>query len=339
MIKTPNLLSFSDRLEKKVLKPRILSVTIIFYLISHFLINGLFPATISANDLTPDSILTAVNRERSLRNLLTLTQNSKLSLAAQFKADDMQSRHYFSHTDPEGHYIWDKIAAYGYTPYSQLGENLAIEFYDTSSLMQAWMQSPTHRANILNEGFRDQGMGFNLGNTAEGQYYSAIANTFGTLAIKKSVPAQKTPQPAPSINTLPKSGPKSSTPKTNLKITSKPTPATTPPINPSHIPLAVRGATEGSGYALPVQPSKAEAQKPTTTPLTPLMTPAHTQHPITANVLNQYLALGFGFLLLFFLGNDIVLFLQRGADHVDKKINNFVLLILSLIVITVLYWL
>src|ERR1051326_4935492 len=112
-----------------------------------------------ASDLTIENIMSAVNRERSLRNLLTLNADSRLSSAAVYKSNDMMTRHYFSHQDPEGNFIWGKIEQAGYTPYLQLGENLAIEFYDTDSLVAAWMNSPTHRANILNDGFKDQGMG------------------------------------------------------------------------------------------------------------------------------------------------------------------------------------
>src|SRR5208337_2857559 len=96
------------------------------------------------------------------------------------------------------------------------GENLAIEFYDTDSLVSAWMNSPEHRANILNAGFQDQGMGLALGNPADGQYYSAITNTFGTLApIPKAqaspAPAATAPvaeAPAPKAKTAPASKPK-----------------------------------------------------------------------------------------------------------------------------------
>ncbi|MCL5775071.1 MAG: CAP domain-containing protein, partial [Patescibacteria group bacterium] len=108
------------------------------------------PMNVRASDLTLENILNAINKERSLRNLVLLNTDSRLSLAAQGKATDMQARHYFSHTDPEGNYIWPKIVAAGYTPYLQLGENLAIEFYNTDSLVNAWMNSPTHRANVLN---------------------------------------------------------------------------------------------------------------------------------------------------------------------------------------------
>ena len=65
-----------------------------------------------ASDLTINNILQAVNNQRSQRNLVTLNTDSRLSSAAQSKADDMQARHYFAHVDPDGHYIWDKIVSF-----------------------------------------------------------------------------------------------------------------------------------------------------------------------------------------------------------------------------------
>ena len=142
----------------------------------------------SASDLTPTNITTAVNAERTNRNIPALTSNSILTKAAQSKSDDMIARNYFSHVDPDGHYIWDKIVAFGYTPYTTLGENLAIDFPDTSGLVAAWMDSPEHRENLLSANFKDTGMGVSFGNVQNGQYSIAISNTFGAQPII-SIPA------------------------------------------------------------------------------------------------------------------------------------------------------
>jgi uncharacterized protein YkwD len=131
--------------------------------------------TATASDLTVENIMAAINKERDLRNLALLKTDSRLTQAAQFKSDDMQARHYFSHTNPEGEYIWPKIVEYGYSPYVQLGENLAIEFYNTESLVSAWMNSPTHRANVLQENFKDQGMGLTFGDRQRVQIFLRTA--------------------------------------------------------------------------------------------------------------------------------------------------------------------
>lgn len=159
----------------------------------------------SATDLSPDNIASAVNKARSQRNISTLAYNLRLAAAADFKAHDMIARSYFSHTDPDGKYIWDKIAEEGYKPYTVLGENLAVDFFSTEGLMAAWIESPTHRANILNVDYKDQGIGVADGNG--GKYSMAIANTFGaqpsTQITKKTItepapkPVSEAPAPVP----------------------------------------------------------------------------------------------------------------------------------------------
>jgi uncharacterized protein YkwD len=310
-----------------------------------------------ASDLTIENILNAVNKERGLRDLITLNTNFMLSSAAQSKSDDMQARHYFAHVDPDGNYIWLKIVAAGYTPYLQLGENLAIEFDSTDSLMAAWMNSPTHRANILNDGFKDQGMGLAFGNPNSGQYHSAITNTFGTLIAKKTeaVPSLKFPSPA--VN-----GAGTKTPPPANKPTPKPTPPPAPkPVPPpSPVPSSTPTTTVSTpaqtqtaeetqsslnprGYAMSNDvPSEASANPPATSAPASLTTPSA---PAVINSaaknsdLNRYLILAFGVILLLFLLADLQTMIQTKFEHLDKKINNIVLLAVALVVIAFMYWL
>lgn len=302
------------------------------------------PGRVRASDLTIDNILKAVNRERELRNLVLLNTDSRLSAAAQSKSDDMQARHYFNHVDPDGNYIWPKIVAAGYTPYLQLGENLAIEFFSTESLVNAWMNSPTHRANVLNEGFRDQGMGLAFGNSDQGQYHSAITNTFGTLALKKTAPAPSvksentqtatTPAPAPSQSTPPKTtSPAPQTPRQ----TQIPTPS---PTQETRNPIALRG-DENQGYALPqtnqaTSSSTTEANTAKTSPVTV----SSQALPVSKNPmdLTRYLSLAFTALVIIFIVSDIKDAFRNKLAGLDKKINNLVLLILAILVLVFLYW-
>lgn len=319
------------------------------------------PFRATASDLTLESIISAINRERSLRNLVALNTDARLSSAAQSKSEDMQARHYFSHTDPEGNYIWPKIVAAGYTPYLQLGENLAIEFYSTESLVNAWMNSPTHRANILNEGFKDQGMGLEFGNADTGQYHSAIANTFGTLSVKKTsaAPAVKsentTPSPSAPVATPPKTvQPKPPTqpiPQTAPEV-SAPTPEPAPATNtelPKTTPnsqLAIRGNGD-SGYALPQdntsQPTSTTASgTPEPKPESPVKASVkapqskESKNPMDAT---RYLSLILTALIVIFIVSDIKDAFENKLAGLDKKINNLVLLILALVVLFFLYWL
>lgn len=328
---------------------------------------------IEASDLTISNILEAVNQERRLRNIPTLTPNSKLSNAAQFKAEDMITRNYFAHVDPDGNYIWPKIAAEGYSPYLQLGENLAIEFYNTESLVAAWMNSPTHRANLLNEGFKDQGMGLSFG--TGGQYNSSVANTFGTLQPSKKTqpknptPAPKkeiipeTPKPVETIATTPaeKPTPKETTitqktpPKPNPpKPITNPIPTTTPTTtNPTTTNTVI---TQKTGNPIkprtsPNEPDvKSEAteqvtenynnQTQSTATTTSSQPVINTTREKTDKTNNRYLILTFGLIILYILFKDLSINLEKSPEAVpDKKINNLFVLVLSLFVIALLYWL
>ena len=197
----------------------------------------------SASDITPENVSNAVNNERSQRNIPILTTNSKLTAAAAYKASDMINRNYFAHVDPDGHYIWDKIIAEGYTPYTILGENLAVDFSDTEGLIAAWIDSPTHRENMLNPSFKDQGMGVNFGNTASGQFSVAIANTFGA-------------QPVTLVPTAPSSIKTTTTPKTSIPKAPTPAPAPTNPKPAPSTPIPVQQTANASAP----QPTSNEPQ-------------------------------------------------------------------------------
>lgn len=302
------------------------------------------PAPATASDLSPGNILSAVNRERSLRNLITLNTHSKLVSAAEFKAQDMIDRNYFAHVDPDGNYIWNKIASEGYTPYSQLGENLAIEFYDTESLVAAWMNSPTHRANILQENFRDQGMGVSYGNASLGQYSSSIVNTFGTLVVNKpsanvaqNKPVAPAAAPAPAPTKIP-------TPTPAAVSTPTPTPiaTATPPTSPSPTPQ-ISTTTSQTGFgprdAGVVAEKTVDTSQPNpelARPQTENITPTPSTKPRQTN---RYVTLTFGLVLLLFLIVDVKSSADQKSSITHKKINNVVMLLISLVVVAFMYWL
>lgn len=329
----------------------------------------------AASDLTIGNILLAVNKERELRNLTTLKTDSRLSLAAQSKSDDIIARHYFSHTDPEGNYIWPKIVAAGYTPYLQLGENLAIEFYDTESLVSAWMNSPTHRANVLNDGFQDQGMGLSFGSGGE-QYHSAIANTFGTLVAAKAKVAAAAAAQEPAITKAPavKAAPSKTTPKKTdapknaaatepLPAAAEKNPATSTPVQNAPLEeikqdasvllahLKPRDSQPVETNAKTVARSPAYAETASNSPREvdasaaasqngeePSVIPPIAEEKSSAS-LNQKVILAFGALLLLLMIADIKIAAEQKLSFLDKKINNLAVLIISIIVIAFLYWL
>ncbi len=111
------------------------------------------------------SVMTELtNEERTANSLQTLTVSSKLNQAAQMKAADMAANGYFAHTSPEGKTPWYWLDQVGYN-YDYAGENLAINFSDSKDVVEAWMNSPTHEANIVKGSYTEIGTG-----VAEGIY-------------------------------------------------------------------------------------------------------------------------------------------------------------------------
>lgn len=117
-------------------------------------------------------VVSLVNQQRSQNGCGPLTLNSKLTLAAQRHTDDMVARHFFSHTNPDGVDFATRISRAGYT-WSTAGENIAQGQQTPADVMDAWMHSPGHRANILNCSFKDIGVGVNLSGPTWTQDFAA----------------------------------------------------------------------------------------------------------------------------------------------------------------------
>ena len=109
-------------------------------------------ASIAASDL-----ILLMNQERAALALSELSPSHELTQAAWGKAQDLLEKSYFSHTTPEGKPFYEWIEKAGYR-YWYAGENLAIDFADPHAIMSAWMESPTHRANIVNPNYTDVGI-------------------------------------------------------------------------------------------------------------------------------------------------------------------------------------
>ncbi len=113
-------------------------------------------------DLTQDLIVKKVNPIRKDYGVFGLEVDKKLKKAAQMKAKDMIERDYFDHIGPEGEKPWSWLDKVGYD-YVAAGENLAMDFYNSQKLVEAWLNSPSHAKNILNSYFTDIGIGMAKG--------------------------------------------------------------------------------------------------------------------------------------------------------------------------------
>lgn len=134
------------------------------------------------------------NQERSQTSLASLTINPVLTQAAQAKAHDMATKGYFAHTSPEGITPWHWFSSVGYT-YVYAGENLAINFSDSSEVDRAWMNSPAHRANIVNGNFTEIGIATEEG-VYNGKQTTFVVQLFGRPVARTntSVPVTTTPK-------------------------------------------------------------------------------------------------------------------------------------------------
>jgi hypothetical protein len=173
------------------------NVQSLIWLSSDWMVSTILPAVVV--DLT--------NTERSKQSLTTLRRSAVLDEAAQLKAEHMAQNQYFAHYSPSGVSPWHWFAQVDYS-FVHAGENLAIHFSDTGELVDAWMNSPTHRDNIMNGNYREIGVG-----TAEGMYdgYPTVyvVQLFGTPSAAPAVsgatettpppPRPTTPPPAPVI--------------------------------------------------------------------------------------------------------------------------------------------
>lgn len=148
------------------------SIQTLLWTSSDWLISTVLPAVVV--DLT--------NEARAANQLADLQHDSVLDRAAQLKAEHMAQNQYFAHHSPSGVTPWHWFAKAGYR-YAHAGENLAVHFTDSGEVVEAWMESPTHRENIVNGRFTEIGVGTARGEF-EGQRTIFVVQLFGTPAVR-----------------------------------------------------------------------------------------------------------------------------------------------------------
>lgn len=141
------------------------------------------------------------NDERQSQNLLALNTNPILNKAAEMKARDMATNGYFAHTSPDGKTPWYWLEQVGYK-YQYAGENLAINFTDSKDVTNAWMNSPTHRANIVKDKYTEVGTGVATG-MYEGHDTVFVAQVYANPLIKKVEPIIPTKTEVKNIEIIP----------------------------------------------------------------------------------------------------------------------------------------
>jgi len=138
-----------------------------------------------ATNISIEDIVAQTNQQREKQGLSPLVLNSQLSAAALAKAQDMFDNQYWAHTSPQGKQPWDFIKAANYR-YRVAGENLARDFYNTGDMVQAWMNSPTHKENILNGQYQQIGIAV-VNGKLEGFETTLVVQMFGAPSVSQPV--------------------------------------------------------------------------------------------------------------------------------------------------------
>src|SRR3990167_4986150 len=203
------------------------------YLVSYLLVLVLFgsglyliklkaPQILGQVTFSSDQIIALTNGKRAQSGLAALSFNSQLSQAAVSKVQDMYAADYWAHNSPSGRTPWSFISASGYR-YLYAGENLARDFSDASSVVDAWMASPSHRSNILDDHFREIGVAVASGNL-EGREVVLVVQMFGT-------PVSQIPTQQPLVQASPVPSPQPS-PAQVAQIQNKESPISSPSPSP-----------------------------------------------------------------------------------------------------------
>lgn len=191
-----------------------------------------------ATNINAGDLAAGTNNARAQNGLGGLTLDSRLSVSAQLKANDMITKNYWAHVAPDGTQPWYWFTQAGYD-YTNAGENLAYGFSTSDAVITGWMNSAGHRANILGN-YQDMGFGIANGENFQGAQNTVVVAHYGTPRAVQPPPAPvATPTQTPPPTTTP------SMPATPPPTTPAPNPvATTPP--PEEAPITTPATTESA---------------------------------------------------------------------------------------------
>ena len=131
-----------------------------------------------ATHIDIDGLLLETNKARVKNGAQKVKMNNLLSSAAEKKAEDMFKYNYWSHTSPSGVQPWDFILGENYD-YIYAGENLARDFSTSKGVVNAWLDSPSHRENLLNTKYVDMGLAV-VNGELDGAETTLVVQMFGT---------------------------------------------------------------------------------------------------------------------------------------------------------------
>lgn len=175
----------SNNLKAKILHNSsllILGLSLIAYQAALSFFPALAPRILGyAANISPSEVIRLTNEKRTIEGLSPLEENPQLSQAAQSKAADMIARSYWAHVAPDGTQPWKFFTDAGYR-YRYAGENLARDFSNPSSAVDAWVASPSHKENLFSPKYKEIGVAVVEGDLA-GVDTTIIVQLFGTKFV------------------------------------------------------------------------------------------------------------------------------------------------------------
>lgn len=188
----------SNNYKAKTLHLSSLSIFILIIMISQMLISFVgqnIPGVLGiSSSITSEELIGLTNQQRQNQGLPPLEVNPVLNQAALQKAGDMTAKDYWAHTSPDGKTPWSFFKDSDYQ-YLYAGENLARDFLDSESVIKAWMNSSTHKDNILSNRYQDIGIAV-VHETFQGQPTTLVVQMFGTQLGAALPSIGRTNQPA-----------------------------------------------------------------------------------------------------------------------------------------------
>lgn len=190
-----------------LLRHQALTTLLVILLTSQLTLNFFYSTNLRilgfATSIYQNEIVTLTNQEREKSKLPPLFENPILDRAAKLKAADMFTKDYWAHIAPDGVTPWHWFEKSGYN-YLAAGENLAKDFNTSTGVVTAWMNSPTHRENILNGSFSEIGVTILNGKLA-GEETTLVVQFFGRPQLATVAGTEPPQGSAPALTTAPAS--------------------------------------------------------------------------------------------------------------------------------------
>jgi len=280
----------------RLLKNSSLSAYVLVLIIFQLYVYHLSPQILGfATNIIVSDLYQETNEKRIEAGVAPLEVDSRLEQAALAKAQDMFSKDYWAHYAPDGSTTpWQFIISAGYT-YKFAGENLARGFDTSVSVVEAWMASPSHRANLLADCYQNIGIAVVNGDLL-GKETTLVVQMFGTL---QPVVVPETSEP---VSSAP-----SSTLPSDVAGTSG---------SPAETPAAAEPEPEPASVVGPSEVAISQPAALTDVVVSPLARVARVVNPVSSP---KVIPLGFGFMLMGLFALDELAMLRGGLTREEMR--------------------